>query len=273
MALAQNLAQINQPWGDPHPTTGPAIPICNGANAGACTEAEEVVKHRLRRPGKRAAPGDPDYVEGALMQINEPWGDPHPTTGPAIAICNGANAGHCTEASEVVKHKIRRAGKRAAPGDPDYVEDSLAQINQPWGDPHPTTGPAIAICNGANAGNCTEAAEVVKHKVRRAGKRAAPGDPDYVDDGPAPPLQAVGGDVVSAAFVQLDRPWGIPHAGTGDAIAICNGGNDGRCVEASEVVKHRLRRPGKMPGRGDPDDPDVIAAKANAAKEKGTKKE
>lgn len=70
----------------------------------------------------------------------------------------------------------------------------------------------------------------------------------------------------------MDKPWGTPHAGTGDAIAICNGGNDGRCVEASEVVKHRLRRPGKMPGRGDPDDPDVIAAKAKAAAEKKKEK-
>jgi hypothetical protein len=43
--------------------TGDAIPICNGANAGACEEAHEVVKHRMRRPGKMAAPGDPDYVD------------------------------------------------------------------------------------------------------------------------------------------------------------------------------------------------------------------
>ena len=53
-------------------------------------------------------------------------------------------------------------------------------------------------------------------------------------------------------------PWGAAHPTTGDAIAICNGGNDGHCVEASEVVKHRLRRPGKMPGHGDPDDPEVL---------------
>ena len=50
------------PWGDPHPTTGDAIPICYGGNDGHCTEASEVVKHRLRRPGKMAGPGDPDYV-------------------------------------------------------------------------------------------------------------------------------------------------------------------------------------------------------------------
>jgi hypothetical protein len=125
---------LNEPWGHPHSGTGAAIPICNGANEGACTEASEVVKHRVRRPFKRAAPGDPDYAEdppagpvdarAALAQKNIPWGDPHPTTGPAIPICNGANAGACTEASEVVKHRVRRPHKRAAPGDPDYVDDA-----------------------------------------------------------------------------------------------------------------------------------------------------
>ena len=45
-----------------HPSTGDPIPICNGANSSNCTEADEVVKHRTRRPHKRAAPGDPDYA-------------------------------------------------------------------------------------------------------------------------------------------------------------------------------------------------------------------
>ena len=223
MALSQNLVQTeeSEPWGIPHSGTGDAIAICNGANAGKCTEASEVVKHRIRRPFKRAAPGDPDYVEDvpvsstgknngslALVQKNMPWGDPHPTTGDAIAICNGANAGNCTEASEVVKHRLRRPFKRAAPGDPDYVEDvpvsttgknngafALVQTNEPWGDPHPTTGDAIAICNGANTGHCTEASEVVKHRIRRPGKRAAPGDPDYVEDTPVSPDGVSNGSV------------------------------------------------------------------------------
>jgi hypothetical protein len=43
------------------PAHGTPIPICNGANAGKCTEADEVVVHRVRRAYKRAAPGDPDY--------------------------------------------------------------------------------------------------------------------------------------------------------------------------------------------------------------------
>ena len=41
--------------------TGDPIPICNGANSSNCTEADEVVKHRRRRPHKQPAPGDSDY--------------------------------------------------------------------------------------------------------------------------------------------------------------------------------------------------------------------
>ena len=48
----------------------------------------------------------------------------------------------------------------------------------------PTTGEAIAICNGTNDGHCSEADEVVMHRLRRPGKQPAVGDPDYVDDGP-----------------------------------------------------------------------------------------
>ena len=44
------------------PSTGKPIPICNGLNSHDCTEADVVVKKRLRRPHKRAAPGDPDYA-------------------------------------------------------------------------------------------------------------------------------------------------------------------------------------------------------------------
>ena len=44
------------------PASGPAIAICNGGNDGACTEAEDVVLHTLRRPGRMAGPGDPDDI-------------------------------------------------------------------------------------------------------------------------------------------------------------------------------------------------------------------
>jgi hypothetical protein len=51
--LMENLLQIGGPcpancpeWGCPHCGTGAPIAICNGANAGNCTEADEVVKHR-----------------------------------------------------------------------------------------------------------------------------------------------------------------------------------------------------------------------------------
>ena len=43
-------------------STGAPIPICNGANSHDCTEASVVVQHRVRRPHKRAAPGDPDFA-------------------------------------------------------------------------------------------------------------------------------------------------------------------------------------------------------------------
>ena len=43
------------------PAHGAPIPICNGANEGSCTEANDVVVHRIRRAYKRAAPGDPDF--------------------------------------------------------------------------------------------------------------------------------------------------------------------------------------------------------------------
>jgi hypothetical protein len=67
-------------------------------------------------------------MTGEQMHQKEPWGFPHPTTGPAIAICNGMNNGHCTEAAEVVRHRLRRPGKRAAPGDPDYVDEDPALL-------------------------------------------------------------------------------------------------------------------------------------------------
>lgn len=37
------------------------------------------------------------------------------------------NTNHCTEAADVVRHRLRRPGKQAAPGDPDYVDDGLVQ--------------------------------------------------------------------------------------------------------------------------------------------------
>lgn len=43
--------------------TGPPIPICNGANTGHCVEADWVVQHRVRRPHKRAGPGEVGRIE------------------------------------------------------------------------------------------------------------------------------------------------------------------------------------------------------------------
>ena len=67
-----------------------------------------------------------------FVQINEPWGSPHGEgTGEAIAICNGMNTNHCTEAADVVRHRLRRPGKMAARGDPDYVEDPVGVAVRP----------------------------------------------------------------------------------------------------------------------------------------------
>ena len=62
IATSQSV-QINDVKLSQTPETGAAIPICNGANAGSCTTADDVVKNKLRRAGKRAAPGDPDFAK------------------------------------------------------------------------------------------------------------------------------------------------------------------------------------------------------------------
>lgn len=60
-------------------------------------------------------------------------------TGERISICNGMNGPHCVEPIDVFI-KRRRPGKMAAPGDPDYIDESkeakidlgfLAQGNGP----------------------------------------------------------------------------------------------------------------------------------------------
>jgi hypothetical protein len=76
---------------------------------------------------------DPTGMTSELLLIHarEPWGSPHgdnfSSTGEAIAICNGLNSYHCTEAADVVRHRLRRPGKAAAVGDPDYVDDVITQ--------------------------------------------------------------------------------------------------------------------------------------------------
>jgi len=70
-------------------------------------------------------------MTGEQIHQKEPWGSPHGEgTGDSIAICNGLNNGHCTEAADVVRHRLRRPGKRAAPGDPDYVDDDPSLLIQ-----------------------------------------------------------------------------------------------------------------------------------------------
>jgi hypothetical protein len=177
-----------------HPNTGDIIPICNGANSGNCTEANEVVKHKVRRPHKRATEGAPDWEDQVAADKARMGGKSlaqrqayDPSTGEVIPVCNGANDGNCMEPKEINTHKIRRAHKRAAKGDPDFADQeaadkvatgkSLAQ-EQTF---DPSTGAILPVCNGANTGNCHEPEAINTHKIRRAHKRAAEGDADFAD--------------------------------------------------------------------------------------------
>ena len=86
------------------PDTGAPIPICNGANDGQCTEANDVVVHRVRRPHKRAAKGDPDFPaqeandksHGSLVQFYQPTCTDAITT-ECQPVCNEGQTTGCTE--------------------------------------------------------------------------------------------------------------------------------------------------------------------------------
>jgi len=140
------------------------------------------VKHRLRRPGKRAAPGDPDYKEEPVANPEDlPLSISDTGSGVVDSLAQGNTLG--------IK-MATRAQLGMADDDPAGITSELVQLKSyhkanenPWyGIPHSGTGAAIAICNGLNQGHCTEADEVVKHRLRRPFKQAAIGDPDYVDD-------------------------------------------------------------------------------------------
>ena len=54
LAIAALLVSVNAvTLRQMDPSTGAPIPICNGANSSQCTEADEVVKHRVARPFKK----------------------------------------------------------------------------------------------------------------------------------------------------------------------------------------------------------------------------
>lgn len=212
-------------------STGPPIPVCNGANDGHCTEVEEVVHF------------DPWQRYHTLSQGNG--------SGEPIPICNGANAGHCTEADVVVVNHRRRPHKRAAEGDEDWAAQEAADkargalVQKKRLD----DGPPIPICNGMNAGACTEADVVVVNHRRRAGKRAAPGDQDWEAQQAADHLNG----------------WSLAQHkgnGSGEPIPICNGANAGHCTEADVVVVNHRRRPHKRAAPGDEDFPAQEAADA-----------
>ena len=107
---------MSEPFGAP-------INICNGMNEGACQDPEEVITKRPIRPFKVPTPPPSDEPKEDSLTVLWFQG---PESGAPIPICNGANAGACTEADEVVKNRLRRPHKRAAPGDPDYPAQEAA---------------------------------------------------------------------------------------------------------------------------------------------------
>ena len=189
---------------DSSPTTGEAIAICNGTNDGHCSEADEVVMHRLRRPGKQPAVGDPDYVDDSAKEVKVDKiiskKAEEPEAAPAAAFVQLRS--RFDEGEEMAGSRLNTSVKNQLEFyDDGGITEELMQIGGPcpancpeFGCPHCGTGAPIAICNGANAGHCTEAAEVVKHRARRPFKRAAPGDPDYKEDPVANPEDMSIGD-------------------------------------------------------------------------------
>ena len=99
---AKSLVQQNDP------KFGAPIAICNGANEGKCVTAEEVTTKHVRRPFKRAAPGDPDFeaqekadAARSLAQKDEvkklPTCDKFTTTN-CQPVCSETLTVGCTEA-------------------------------------------------------------------------------------------------------------------------------------------------------------------------------
>ena len=171
------------------PTTGEAIAICNGTNDGHCSEADEVVMHRLRRPGKQPAVGDPDYIDDSKDEVKvdkiiSKKAEPEAAFVQLRSRFDEGEPMADSKLSQDVKKQLEFYDDGGITEELDLqLRGGPCPANCPeYGCPHCGTGAPIAICNGANAGHCTEADEVVKHKVRRAGKRAAPGDPDYKED-------------------------------------------------------------------------------------------
>merc|ERR1712032_883716 len=173
------------------PSTGPSIAICNGGNDGACTEAEDVVLHTLRRPGRMAGPGDPDDIpevkhrdeypailfqapnpdlqnmraylqtESSVTLMDSQTGAPIAIVPDSLNLVRTSDIGMVENESEqpLRMAETTRLALGLTDEDPTGMTSDLLQIHahEPWGHPHSGTGSAIAICNGYNNNHCTEA--------------------------------------------------------------------------------------------------------------------
>ena len=92
---------------------------------------------RIRRPYKRAEPGEPDYDKFEAGPSGSSWNDkwtPHIEWSGQEKKASLAEVGNrdpstgdiIYDASEVFKKKIRRKNKRAEEGDPDYEAQEAA---------------------------------------------------------------------------------------------------------------------------------------------------
>ena len=91
--------------------------------AAAAPAKEEAKKEEAKAPAKEEK--KEEAKDAAFVQMNDP------STGPAIAICNGGNDGRCTEAEDVVMHTLRRPGRKAGPGDPDEIMELNKKDSHP----------------------------------------------------------------------------------------------------------------------------------------------
>ena len=90
------------------PSTGKPINVCNGLNDGDCQNADEINTKRIRRPHKRAAPGDKDYpaqekADAAMMGKKGLAQKSLPTCTDRITVncqpvCTDSYTTGCTEA-------------------------------------------------------------------------------------------------------------------------------------------------------------------------------
>ena len=99
-----------------------------------------------------------------------------------------------------------------------------------------STGKPINVCNGLNDGDCENAASINKKKVRRAHKRAAPGDPDYAAQ------EAADAKMMASKWKSLSQK-GLPTCTeriTTNCQPVCTSTETRGCTEASSPIPPQL---------------------------------